>query len=554
MKIHQLIQGSPEWHAHRRAYFNASDAPAMMGCCPHKTRNQLIKELATGIPTEVDEATQRRFAEGHRAEALARPLAEQIIGAELYPVTGTQGRLSASFDGLTMLEDTAWEHKLLNNSIRQNLPDDDDGDGRDLPLHYQAQMEQQCMVSGCSRVLFLATRWDDAGNLLEKRVAWYEPNPELADAIRRGWEQLAADVAAYVPAEPATPVVAAPMEHLPAVSVQVSGALAVASNLDAFGQALRAFVARMPAKPSTDQEFADTDAACKRLKEAEERLQAAEDSALASMADVNEMRRAVAELRDLARTTRLSAEKLVKARKEQIREEEVRRGQQALAAHIAALNTRLGRPYMPTIHAPFAGAIKGLKTLDSVRNAIDTELSRAKIEASALADLIEVNMRALAAAGDSALFPDAGSLVLKAPEDLQAVVAQRVADAQRRLDEQRERIRAEEAARMAREQAEREATQQRAPAVAPPAAPPAAPAAPAVVPINPPASPNGATIKLGEVSARLGFTVTADFLASLGFQARTEKAAKLYRADDWPAMCDAIAAHVHHVRDLRAAA
>ena len=30
MKIVDLVQGSPEWHAHRRKYWNASDAPAMM--------------------------------------------------------------------------------------------------------------------------------------------------------------------------------------------------------------------------------------------------------------------------------------------------------------------------------------------------------------------------------------------------------------------------------------------------------------------------------------------------------------------------------------------
>ena len=49
MKTHDLIQGSPEWLAYRAQHFNASDAPAMMGCSPYKTRAQLLAEMHTGI-------------------------------------------------------------------------------------------------------------------------------------------------------------------------------------------------------------------------------------------------------------------------------------------------------------------------------------------------------------------------------------------------------------------------------------------------------------------------------------------------------------------------
>src|SRR3990167_1440653 len=114
MQTLNLIQGTPEWHKHRATHFNASDAPAMLGISRYKSRSQLIKELATGIVPEVDEATQRRFADGHRFEALARPLAEEIIGDELSPVTGTNGKYSASFDGITFGGTVIFEHKTLN--------------------------------------------------------------------------------------------------------------------------------------------------------------------------------------------------------------------------------------------------------------------------------------------------------------------------------------------------------------------------------------------------------------------------------------------------------
>lgn len=56
------------------------------------------------------------------------------------------------------------------------------------------------------------------------------------------------------------------------------------------------------------------------------------------------------------------------------------------------------------------------------------------------------------------------------------------------------------------------------------------------------------TLPLGEVCARLGFTVTADFLAGLGFEAQREGAAKRYRPSDFPRICEAISKHVLQLR------
>lgn len=140
-----LTQGTPEWHAHRAQHFNASDAPAMMACSPYKSRADLIKELATGLMAEVSPQTQRRFDDGHRYEALARPLAEEFIGQELFPVVGTNGKFSASFDGITLMEDIAFEHKSLNNDLRDAMHEG--CTGTDLPLVYQVQMEHQIMVA-----------------------------------------------------------------------------------------------------------------------------------------------------------------------------------------------------------------------------------------------------------------------------------------------------------------------------------------------------------------------------------------------------------------------
>jgi hypothetical protein len=60
------------------------------------------------------------------------------------------------------------------------------------------------------------------------------------------------------------------------------------------------------------------------------------------------------------------------------------------------------------------------------------------------------------------------------------------------------------------------------------------------------------TLKLGDISARLGFTVNAEFLSELGFTATVERNARLYRESLFPAICDAIRAHITGVREQHA--
>ena len=458
MQIVSLLQGSAEWHAHRAKHFNASDAPAMMGCSSYKTRSELVNELATGLTGEVDAATQRRFDDGHRFEALARPLAEEIIGEDLSPCVGVKGKYSASFDGLTFMHDVSSEHKTLNKALREAMFEG--CTGADLPLQYRVQMEHQMMVSGSERSLFMASEWTGDGVLVEERHCWYEPDAELRAQIIAGWEQLEKDVAAYDPAaERPAPAVAAPVESLPAVVVQVNGALTVGGNLDAFGDALRQFIARIPAKPATDQEFADAEAATKALKKAEEALATAEDGALAQISDVELMRRTVADLKNLARTTRLATEKLVAAEKDARRTEIVTGARAQMDQHIQALNQRLGANWLPRVAGGFAETIKGLKSLDSMRDKVAVALTNAKHEANQLAARLEANRQHLAQEdGDwIALFADFATVGTKEAEDFQILAAHRIGQHKQaeaaRLEAQREQIRKEEAERLEREAA-----------------------------------------------------------------------------------------------------
>lgn len=462
MKTLKLAQGSPEWLAHRRSHFNASDAAAMMGCSPYKTRNQLLHELKTGIAAEVSAEGQRRFDDGHRFEAMARPLAEEFIGEELYPVVGTEGKLSASFDGLTMLRNKNFEHKSLNDELRAIFADietmapeyrDTEG-GKLLPLYHRVQMEHQHLVcKTAEKTLFMASKWRGE-DLVEEKHCWYTPDPELAAQVAAGWDQFEKDLDAYEPVELATPIVATPVVHLPALSIKVEGSISLIDNLTVFGEALQAYVAGINLKPETDQDFANLDTVIKTLKRAEDELEAGEKHALSQTESISVLRTTVAQYKELARTNRLLANRLFTTEKANRKQALVTNGGTDFATFMAELNATFPKPYMPAVETDFAGVVSGLKSLDSMKNAIDSELARAKIAANEIANLIRRNINTLVelASDYKALFPDTAQIVLKANDDLTALVKTRISEhlqaEQTRLENERERIRKEERDRM----------------------------------------------------------------------------------------------------------
>lgn len=591
MITHDLIQGSSAWLAYRAQHFNASDAPAMMGCSAYKTRTQLLHEMHTGLSPEVDAGTQRRFDDGHRFEALARPLAEKIIGEDLYPVVGSLGKLSASFDGLTMAEDTAFEHKSLNDDLRACMTDE--GNGYGLPLQYQVQMEQQLMVSGAERVLFMGSKWDADDELVEERHCWYASNPKLRADLIAGWAQFEQDLAVYAPPAAASEVVGHTPETLPALRIEVTG-MVTASNLDAYKAHALAVFAGINRELKTDQQFADAEKVVKWCGDVESRLAAAKQHALSQTESIDALFRAIDDIGAEAKRTRLELDKLVKARKDAVRMEIVQAGAQALFDHMAALNARLGKPYMPTVPADFAGAIKNKRTVSSLQDAVDTELARAKIEASSMADRIQANLATLRelAAAHAFLFADTAQIVLKANDDLTVLVKSRIAEHQQqeaaRIEAETARIRAEELARIEREQADAaaQAEKERKEAIAPAIIAPIAtetvatsepvpvtfwdvamasvpvqadtPPAPNVVQMRPPApviTPAAPpTLKLGQIGERLGFALTAEFLKNLGFEpAARDKSALLFHEADFSLICMRLVSHIQHVQAKQAA-
>lgn len=463
MIVLEFRQGSPEWLAARPRYFCASDAPAMMGASKNTTRSELLHAKATGDTKQFSAWEQEHLLDkGHAIEAAARPMVEALLGEDLYPVTGTDDAsvFLASFDGITMDGLTGWENKMWNETLAAAVR------AGEVPATHYWQLEHQILVGGLERVIFTVT-----DGTPEKFVhCEYRAVHGRVEQLRGGWRQFAEDVANYKAPEYIPAAVAAPVMALPALSVKVEGAITVVDNLKVFGEQLNAFVERIDFAPDDDQGFADAEKAVKVLQEAQEALQAAEAMALAQTASIDELQRTVAMYVETARTNRLKLEKVVEAQKKIVRTNIMQSGKDRLAEHIAALNTRLGKPYMPTIEADFAGAMKGKRTIASLRDAVDTLLANKKIESSAIADRIDINLKTLRelATDHAFLFGDTGTIVLKAPEDLTTLVKLRIAEHEAEQEKkraaERERIRLEEEAKAqakAKAEAERLAEQER---------------------------------------------------------------------------------------------
>lgn len=585
--IVHVRQGTNAWHQFRLTHNGASEAAAMLGLSKKVKRSDLVRMKATGLAREFSDWVQKNVLDhGHEVEARARPIVEALIGEVLYPATYEEGKESASVDGITLGGELAFEHKQwaveLAESVRHGV----------LPEEHMPQCQQILMVTGAEKVRFVVSD-GTAQNMVHVDVL---PDPAWFQRLHDGWRQFDRDVAAYVPAETAEPTPAgkAP-ETLPALRIEVTGAV-TASNLAEFKQTALAAIRSVNRELKTDADFADAEKAVKWCGEVETRLKAAKEHALSQTADIDALFKALDDIGAEARSVRLDLDKLVKRRKDEVKEEAVMAARRALETHIADLNAELAPARLQLPAADFAAAIKGLRSIQSMQDALDTTLANGKIAADAQARTVRTNRAAMDAADAAGLFPDFSSVCTKAAEDFANLIASRRAVAQARMDAERERIRAEEVARLEREAAERARAEAQAKAdeaarvereqrleaerqarelqeararaeeaearamvresvkvaeavgLQEPMQPAPAPevrtfrrAAPAIA--------EEPTLSLGRISGALGFTVTADLLGRLGFSAHVVKASRLYRPSEFPAIKRALIEHIEAVPD-----
>ncbi|WP_343743122.1 YqaJ viral recombinase family protein [Herbaspirillum huttiense] len=553
--VHDLQQGSPEWEQFRLTHYGASEAAVMLGISPKGTRSELLRLKYLGDSKQFSDWVRENILDkGHESEALARPITSDEIDDDLYPrVCSAQimpawasFEMSASTDGLTLSKRVAWEHKHWNDSLAESVR------AGVLPDEYMPQCQQIMMVTGAQKVIFTVS-----DGTRENRVSMEVlPDAEWQERILAGWCQFDKDLAAYQLPEAEKVLAAEPVLALPAVAVQVSGQIEVRQNFKTFEAALRNFLeSSLIREPQTDQDFVDLDGQIKMMKEAEAALDAAEAQMLAQINTVDEAKRQKDMLAKLLRDNRLMAEKLLASEKDRRRAELIETARKAMTAHGEALQSEIQGVRLAVAMPDFAGAIKGLKSLTSMKEKLDAALANGKAAADMAAADIRKKLAWLSEHADEhrALLADLQQLVAKPMEDFQLTITSRIEKHQQQEAARIERIRQEEADRLQREAAVQqqnilaEKAQEAEAAAHAPRTVAAPAAAPAPVAAAPRREPSGQPIlRLGQICERIApLSITADGLAALGFvHSGTDKAAKLYHEAEFPAMCQAIANHV----------
>lgn len=159
MEVVNLIQGSQEWLDFRKNHYPASEAPAMMDVSSYEPKKSADLALVRlGLKTiDISDYEQKIFDEGHFTEACARPIVEKIIGEPLSNMTVRMDvhelamGLSASLDGINFDGDVLFEHKMWNTELAKSVLD------KNLKPHYTWQLEQQLLVSGAEKVIFVTS-------------------------------------------------------------------------------------------------------------------------------------------------------------------------------------------------------------------------------------------------------------------------------------------------------------------------------------------------------------------------------------------------------------
>jgi len=175
--IVKLVQGSAEWHEHRRNHRNASETPAVLGVSPWMTPYQLWQIKLGLVEPEVTGA----MLHGTQLEPQARAAYEALTGHVMQPLVLVDGEFSASLDGLTLSGDRVLEIKCPFKR-RDSTLWKAAAEGR-LPEHYAWQVQHQLMVTRAEIADVYVFDGED-GLLLE-----VQPQPETWPKIRAAWDE-----------------------------------------------------------------------------------------------------------------------------------------------------------------------------------------------------------------------------------------------------------------------------------------------------------------------------------------------------------------------------
>ncbi len=431
MKTHNLLQSSPEWHEFRSQHFGASEASAMLGISPYVSRTELLHSKATGEVKEHSDFTKEIFRDGHEAEDMARKLLESN-GLDFYPVVCSLDKLSASCDGLTIDNSFAFEHKLYSVDLAEKVKDGV------VPDHYMAQCQQILMITSADKLLFVCSdgtrgKWEETEVFPDR--SWFR-------RIISGWEQFKIDLTNYQQKEFKDKPEAAIMMQLPVLSIQIKGDVTF-SNLPQFKEAAETFISSINTNLITDEDFVNAEETIKFCKEVEQNIKAKKKDILGQVESIDAVVRTLDFTDESFARVRLVLEKIVKSQKETIKTSIIKDAFDACCLHVSEIQGE----FISVNFAQLATSIftrqnletvcKNKRTLESLHNAVDSEVASIKIKLDELARIVRKNLAHLP--DDLPLFRDLQSIITKPEDDFKLLVDSRLAEQKRREEAECER-------------------------------------------------------------------------------------------------------------------
>jgi len=448
MEEHNLIQGSPEWHAFRQKHFGSSEVAAMLGLSPYSTRHDLLREKKYGVKKDTS-SMQKVFDKGHQTEALARPIMESILHQDLFATvcSDDDGVISCSCDGLTADPDEliAWEHKQWNAELVAQVK------LGIVPDTHMPQCQQILMVTNAQKLYFTVSD----GTKDNFVFCTVYPHVEWFKRIRDGWKQFAVDLENFEDVAVVDKPQADAILALPAVVIQVLGKLALC-NLDTVTPRFDAFLAGAKTDLQTDDDFANGEATAKFARSTAKTLKLKVKEVIDQTATVSEAIRTLEFYADKFDGLGLKLEKAVKEQKDIIRRDLINTSTAAFNAHIVELEADI-KPIRLVLNSAdqpdFVACIKNLRTITSLHNAVATALANGKIAANNIASDIayKLDFCKRRAAGYHFLFQDLQTVIYKPLDDFTNLVESRITryefEKAAEAEKERARIQAEEEAK-----------------------------------------------------------------------------------------------------------
>lgn len=456
---HNLVPNTPEWDAFRATHYGASEAAAMLGICPHMSRQELLRLKSLGVAVEVSDYVQKNiFDHGHEVEAMARKIVEEYLSDDLYPATISRGgKMSASCDGITLDASVLFEHKQWSNDLAESVKNGV------VPEAHMPQVQQQLLLSGAKFCIFVVSD----GTSDRKQQMLIFPSQEWFDRLTAGWAQFEEDLKNYVHVEQKEMPKATSSLGLPALIIRATGEI-TQSNLPDYRRRAEEYltmvkgqIAEMKAIKNgatdlvrVDQLFADNAGAAKYCRQAIADLKAAKNC-LAESPSVAEAKRVIEYLEKQFQAMALEAEKEHAEETRKRKEDIAKRAREDLAAYIATLEREINPIRLSFPPADFVGVMKNQKTFKSMAGKVDAALANAKIEAKKVAVQIGKNLYWFndAAKNHKTSFPDLNNLIQRPLDEFCQIVNARIVmadqEAAARIAQEEQRKRDIEAAAQA---------------------------------------------------------------------------------------------------------